>query len=275
MFNSIILGLVQGLTEFFPVSSSAHVLIFEKVLHAEGSGNTFAAGIHLATALAIVIYFHKEIWIMLKSFLPHAGIQNATSLTSSNPTENRQLVYKIILATIPVILIGFIVEKVDFFSNVADNLLLIGLSLIIFGILLYLVDKKSLQNYEILKKNVSYADSLLIGASQIIAAIFPGASRSGMTLTSSFFRGIHREYATKFIFLLAIPATALPGLYEIVIKKNLELNTNFFVAFFAAFVSGLFAIYFLLKLVQKNSLKWFCFYRIIFGVCVITFALLQ
>jgi undecaprenyl-diphosphatase len=265
MFNSIILGLIQGLTEFFPVSSSAHVLFFEKLLNTEGSGKTFAAGIHLATSLAIIIYFWKDIWKMLKSLL---NFKNETLKT------DRQLAFKIILSTIPVIIIGVIVEKVDFFEKLGENLFVMGTSLIVFGILLYVVDRASYKNINS-KKEISYFDSLVIGSSQIIAAIFPGASRSGMTLTTSFWRNIDREAATKFIFLIAIPATALPGIYEIVIKKTLVINTDFVFAFVAAFLSGLFAIYFLLKLIQKNSLKWFCLYRIIFGLCIITFALIH
>jgi len=255
MLNAFILGLVQGLTEFLPVSSSGHVAFFEAVLKFKDEPG-FAAAIHLATSIAAIIYFRKEILEILKSFINFRE-------TDEKNIKWRDLGINIIIATIPALILGFIVAKLGI-DNYFSSLLAIGISAIIFAVLLYYSDKLDKINKP-LKKQMAF----LIGASQIIAAIFPGASRSGVTLTTSFFLKLEKEFAAKFAFLISIPITALAGMNEILLEKSINLNVEFGIAFVAAFFSGLFGIYFLLYLVRKADLKWLVLYRVVFGIIVI------
>jgi undecaprenyl-diphosphatase len=260
MFNAIILGLIQGLTEFLPVSSSAHIIVFEKLLGFKDDAG-FAAAIHLATAFAAIIYFRKEIWSILKSFIKFND-------SSDELTQSRKLGVNVILATIPAAILGFIVTKLgidEYFSSLAA----IGLSAIFFGQLLGFAHKYNQSS----PKELSKTTAFLIGASQIVAAIFPGASRSGVTLTTSFYFKLEKEFAAKFAFLIAIPITAMAGLNEIVLKNSVTFDGNFIIAFIVAFVSGLFGIYFLLYFVRRAGIKWIVLYRVIFGIVVLTYNL--
>jgi len=272
MFNAIILGLIQGLTEFLPVSSSGHVLFFEEVLNFTDEPG-FAAAIHLATAIAAIIYFRKDIFKILKAFLHWKS-------TSEEDFQAKDLGLKVIVATIPAAILGIIVTKLNL-DSYFSNAMAIGVASIVFGILLYFADRKSqkleraLPAHREFKQSdyMTYKNAFLIGASQIIAAIIPGASRSGVTLTSSFFLKTKKEYAAKFVFLISIPITLMASLNEIVLQQSVTINTEFVLAFVAAFLSGLAAIYILLKLINTNSLKWLCLYRIAFGTILVIYAI--
>lgn len=274
MFNAIILGLIQGLTEFLPVSSSGHVLFFEKILNFQDQPG-FAGAIHLATCFAAIIYFRKEIIAILKGFIQFKD------QTEEN-IQARDLGLKVIVATIPAALLGIIVTKLSL-DSYFSSALTIGITSIIFAILLYFADRKSqrlesaLPAHREFKQSdyMTYKNAFLIGASQIIAAIFPGASRSGVTLTTSFFLQTKKEYAAKFVFLISIPITLLASLNEIVLEKSIVINTDFALAFIAAFVSGLAAIYILLKLINSNAIKWLCAYRVLFGGILIIYSLMN
>lgn len=266
MFDAILLGITQGLTEFLPVSSSAHLLLLEKALNFDQDSHSFTIAIHLATTIAVIIYFWKDLLQITKAFF---------SAKTLKEQESRSIGLKIILATLPSLLIGYFIQKTEWYEHITSNVVVIGISLIVFGLILYFADKLSFRKEkEGDQKKLTIADSIIIGLSQLIAAIFPGASRSGITLTTSFFRNIERKEAARFIFLISIPMSGLPALYEIFMGDNLILNNQFFVAFIAAFVSGLAAIHFLLEIVRKYSLKWFCLYRVLLGLGVLAFALI-
>lgn len=259
MFNALILGLIQGISEFLPISSSGHVTVAEFILGVKDEPG-FAAAIHLATAFAAIYYFRKDIWEILK------GLWNFKV-----ESDAKKLGLDIIYATIPAAIFGLIVTKLgidEYFSSP----MAIGISAIVFGTLLYFAE-----NYinSIPKKegNLTLINTLIIGSSQIIAAIFPGASRSGVTLTTSFFLKLEKEFAAKFIFLISIPITLLASLNEIVLKHSIELNLNFLIAFLAAFISGVIAIKFLLYFINKSQLKWLVLYRFAFGLVAIYLAI--
>jgi undecaprenyl-diphosphatase len=251
MLNALILGLVQGLSEFLPISSSGHVLFFETMFEIKDSPG-FAAAIHLATALAAIIYFRKEIAKIFRAFGKF-----------SQKSEDKDLGINIIIATIPATILGFIVSKIGL-ETYFSSLTAIGFSAIAFGLLLYFADKYSKGD-----KKITKWEALFIGASQIIAAIFPGASRSGVTLTTCFLYNSNKIEAAKFAFLISIPLTLLASLNEIILKRSVTLNLDFMIAFISAFISGLFAIKFLIYFIQKAQLKWLVIYRIIFGIIAI------
>jgi undecaprenyl-diphosphatase len=263
MFKALILGIVQGITEFLPVSSSGHVTVFESLLNYKSEG--FAAAIHFATFLAAIIYFHKDILAILKSFTNWNDKGEEIS-------KIRDLGIKLVIATIPVVILAYILDKSGVFMNIGESLVGIGIASIFFGILLYFADQKS-KNSVNATTEVSWKNSLLISLSQLIAAALPGASRSGVTLTSSFFVNLNREFATKFVFLLSIPVTGIAAANELLIKHSISFNSEFAVAFTAAFISGILAIHFLIKLIQKFSLKWISGYRVLFGIAVIIYGI--
>ena len=259
MLNAIILGLIQGLSEFLPISSSGHVIVFEQLLDFKDEGG-FAAAIHLATALAAIIYFRKEILNILKSFISFRDQELSL-------VEHRNLGINVILATIPAVILGFIVTKLGIDEQFV-TLPAIGISAIVFGISLGVADRFNQSE----AKDLSKWAAILIGTSQIIAAIFPGASRSGITLTTSFLFKMEKELAAKFAFLIAIPITTLAGLNEIVFEQSVSFNSEFIFAFLAAFLSGLIGIYFLLYFIRKAGIKWIMIYRILFGIAVLIYS---
>lgn len=256
MLDVIILGLIQGLSEFLPISSSGHVTIALIILGVQENAG-FAAAIHIATCLAAIIYFRKDIWDICKGFIQYKN---------TDLKEERELGINIIIATIPAAILGLIVSKLGL-DQYFYSALSIGVSAIIFAILLYFTDKYSQNN-----QNLNKFGAVIIGATQIIAAVFPGASRSGVTLTASFLLNIKRDYAAKFVFLISIPMTALASLNEIILETSVQFNTNFIIAFVVALISGMMAIHILLYFIGSKSLKWLMLYRIIFGIIAILIA---
>lgn len=255
--DAFILGLVQGLTEFLPISSSGHIIFFEEVLNINENKN-FAAAIHLATSIAAIIYFKKEIFEISKSFINFQENKEKTK-------KWRDLGISTIIATIPALILGFIVSKLEIDKHFS-SLFTIGISAILFAVLLYQSYKSNTHQSTLTPKK-----AFIIGSSQIIAAILPGASRSGVVLTTSFFLKLEKEVAAKFCFLISIPITALAGIYEILLEKTIDINAEFIIAFITAFFSGLFGIYFLLYFIRKSDIRWIILYRIIFGVIAIIY----
>jgi undecaprenyl-diphosphatase len=258
MFEAIILGLIQGIAEFLPISSSGHVLIVEYLFNLQNNRG-FDAAIHLATCLAALIYFNKDIINILKSFI-HWGDKSLNT--------HKQLGLYVVAATIPAIILGFIAKKLNI-DELFDTPVSIGLSSIFFATLLYFTYKHT-QGH----KKLNLFSSILIGASQIIAAIFPGASRSGITLTTTLALNIEREAAAKFVFLISIPITALAALNELLLEKTVAIDLQFLIAFITAFISGLLAIHFLLYFIKNRSLEWIIGYRILFGIFAIIISMI-
>lgn len=259
MFNALILGLIQGLSEFLPISSSGHVTVAEFILGVKDEPG-FAAAIHLATAFAAIYYFRKDIWEILK------GLWNFKV-----ESDAKKLGLNIIYATIPAAIFGLVVTKLgidEYFSSP----MAIGISAIVFGAILFFAEKYNNSQIDRNASNLSWINAVIIGSSQIIAAIFPGASRSGVTLSTSFFLKFEKNFSAKFIFLISIPITLLASLNEIVLKQTVNLNLNFLLAFIAAFVSGIIAIKFLLYFINESRLKWIVLYRFIFGLVAIYLA---
>ena len=259
IIHALILGIVQGLTEFLPISSSAHLNLFPWVFGWDKISESFDVALHLGTLLAIILFFFKD-WIKLI-----VGGYNQV-VKKKDTTEGRMFWY-IVLATIPAGILSLILDKIAD-KLVGDNLnvemLVIAITLIVMGIILYVVDKraKSKVKYE----KISLKQSVLIGISQAIAAAFPGVSRSGITMTVARGMGIDRESAAKFSFMLAAPITAAAVLFDI---GEFTFGWPFIIGVLASFIVGALIIKFLLNYLKKGSFKVFAIYRIIIGIIVI------
>ena len=257
----IIYGLIQGLTEFIPVSSTAHLKVISLFLGIDDPGPSLSAIIQIGSVFAILWYFRNEIF-------------KSRSKSSKNFFDyllSESFLISILIGTIPIILLGGTIKLFVpyFFENILRSNLSIALVSFVMAIFMYIADssKKGYKNI----KNHHYSDSLLIGFSQAFA-IFPGVSRSGVTISTALISGWERSDAAKFSFLLGIPAISLAAIVEFISSVN-ELSSFGFlpliVALTTTFVSSLLAIDFLLKYFSSNGLKLFIIYRIVFGVVIL------
>lgn len=256
--HSIILGIVQGLTEFLPISSSAHLNVFPWIFGWEEISESFDVALHLGTLFAILIFFFKD-WVNLIK----GGFNKVFKKEDSN---DGKIFWYLVIATIPAGILSLVLDKISEMI-VGDNLKLemglIAVALIVMGIILYIVDKKaeSKYNYE----NISMKQSILVGISQALAAAFPGVSRSGITMTVARALKIDRESAAKFSFLLATPIVTAAVLVDI---TKFSFSIPFLLGILASFISGLIVIKFLMDYLKKGSYKIFAIYRIIFGAII-------
>lgn len=257
--QAIILGIVQGLTEFLPISSSGHLNVFPWIFGWEMLSDGMDVALHIGTLLALVIFFFKD-WINLLK----AGFKKAVKKEDS--TEGRMFWY-LVAATIPAGILSLVLDKISdsiIGEDININMAIIGVALIVMGILLYIADKKSKSevNYE----KISLKQSMLVGASQALAAAFPGVSRSGITMTVARALKIDRESAAKFSFLLATPITFAAVVFDM---SNFVFDLPLILGILASFIVGLLVIKFLLDYLKKGSFKVFAIYRIIFGIIIL------
>ncbi|MDQ2622392.1 MAG: undecaprenyl-diphosphate phosphatase [Actinomycetota bacterium] len=259
LIQSIILGFLQGLTEFLPISSSGHILIVPALLGWEDPGAAFTAVIQLGTEAAVLIYFRKDLWNIAKAWL--ASLRNPERRSELNA----RMGWYLIAATIPIGILGLVFE--DQIENAARNLWLVGSMLIVFGIVLGLADNVGSRKREV--GDLSVRDGILIGFAQSLALI-PGVSRSGATISAGLFLGLNRAAAARFSFLLAIPAVVASGffqLYGILSGEEAvgEPILNVIVATLAAFIVGYAVIAWLLRYLSNNSFAIFVGYRLLLG----------
>jgi len=255
-----ILGLVQGLGEFLPISSSAHLVIVPWLFNWEDPGLTFDIALHIGTLIAVAIYFWKD-WLQLIT----------KGVTDIRSREGR-LFWYLVLATIPGAMIGLLLEKKA--ETSFRNPVLIAIMLIVLGIVLYWVDRKSAKNIE--TENISLKTSFLIGLSQALA-IIPGVSRSGITMTTGLFLGLTREGAARFSFLLSAPIIFGAAIVKVphIIANPAVITTNFIVGMVVSCVTGLASIGFLLRYLQTKTFLPFAWYRFILGAMILTIAFLR
>lgn len=263
--QSLILGIIQALTEFLPVSSSAHLKIFPWIFDWK-TPESFEVALHLGTLLAIAVYFAKD-WIrLISSGFLIAFDKKSNGKHSEAKIQEGKIFWYLVIATIPAGILSLLLDLVSD-KIIGDNILLemglIAIALVVLGVILYIVDKKaeSLYKYE----DITLKQSLLIGISQALAAAFPGTSRSGMTMTVARMLKIDRESAAKFSFLLATPITLAAVIVDI---KDFVFNTQFFVGVLSSFILGLVIIKFFLEYLKKGSFKGFAIYRVILGVII-------
>lgn len=266
ILEAILYGIVQGLTEFLPISSSGHLLIVPALLGKEDPGAAFTAVIQLGTMAAVVIYFRKDLWNILRAWT--LGLLRRTE--TDEDRFNARMGWYLMLGTVPIVIFGVLFA--DQIEGGARNLYLVGSMLIFFGLVMAAADMYSRQERKI--DSINPPDAVVIGIAQSLALI-PGVSRSGATITFGLFRGFSRRDAARFSFLLSIPAVVLSGLYEL--KDVAHESTGASVvaviaAVLAAFIVGYWSIAFLLKWLGEHSLKIFVLYRLVLGVLIISLA---
>jgi len=260
-FQAIVLGIVQGLTEFLPISSTGHLRIVPAFLGWEDPGAAFTAVTQLGTMAAVLLYFRDDLWRITTTW--------ALSLREPElrPQLDARMGWYIGLGTIPIAIFGFIFK--DQIEKGARSLYLIGCTLIVLGLLLLLAEK--LGSHERPLERINRRDAIVIGFAQAMALV-PGVSRSGATLTAGMFLGFDRTSAARYSFLLSVPAVVLSGLFELR-KIGEEGGAGFVptaIATLLAFIVGYATIAFLLRWLTSHSTAIFVVYRVALGALVIT-----
>lgn len=254
LLHAVLLGVLQGATEFLPVSSSGHLVLAEHFLGFREGGLAFDVALHLGTLAAILLYFRRDFFLMATALLPGRG-------KSAEGALYRRLFFFLCLATVPGALFGLLLEKPA--ETLFRNPALVATTMGGVGLLLLWAERAGRRNREI--HALTLTDALLIGLSQALA-IVPGVSRSGITMTTGLFLGMSRESAARFSFLLSAPIIFGAGVHSLpkIIKQGgQEGETTLFVAgFLAAALSGYAVITWLLKFVRTSSFDIFAYYRL-------------
>lgn len=281
LFQSVVLGMIQGLSEFLPISSSGHLIVIPKLFGWQGvvDSLSFDVALHAGSTVAVVGFFWRDWLGMARSFLKSVGGGKNKVLAD----QNSKLLLLLVFGSIPAAVVGFLFQ--DFIETNVRSALLVGITLVVFGVILWWVDKVSEQKRKL--ENVSWWDALLVGVAQAVALI-PGVSRSGVTITAARWASLNRESAVRFSFLLSTPAIVgaalltfkdyLPAMQGIALQAGLKAGSGnefdiFLIGFIAAAISGWLAIKFLLAFVQKHNFDIFVVYRLVFGAFLILWAL--
>lgn len=266
--EAVILGVVQGLTEFLPISSTAHLRAVPALLGWADPGTAYSAAIQLGSIIAVIAYFFKD--------LMGLALGTFAALKKKDLTDrNLRISSAIILGTIPICILGLLLKNILESDNSPLRALpVIGGASIVMGLLLLFAEKSA--KHERTIENIGLRDGLIIGLGQAMALI-PGCSRSGSTLTFAMFLNLKREDAARFSFLLGVPAITLSGLLELmhIVKSGLtgESMTSLVVGTVVSAVVSYASIAWLLKYLQTNSTWLFIVYRLIFGVTLIALSL--
>jgi undecaprenyl-diphosphatase len=254
MIKNILQGIVQGLTEFLPVSSSGHLLFIQNLINLKENNLIMDVLLHIPSFLVIIIFFFNDI----KNII--LGLFNSNSRKKS-----LKIILLIIIGNIPAGIFGIIVKK--FYSGVFENINVLIFTWSLTAIFLILSDKFK-NNFRKLE-DINLKDAIIIGISQAIA-VLPGISRSGFTITTAIFLGIEREDSAKFSFLLGLPAMLGAFLIEILtLKSYIIINKQIFIGLIASFLASLFGIIFLFKMLKNVKLKFFGFYLLILVIITI------
>jgi undecaprenyl-diphosphatase len=254
IFEALILGLIQGFTEFIPVSSSGHLLLAQEIFGSEESSLAFDVVLHVGTLAALLIYFHKEVFSLVKNVF--------------KKSKDGALARLILLATIPAAAAGLLFA--DFIDENLRSPLVVVITLSSVGVLMLVVEKYAVRKEP---NDISKKQGLSVGFAQTLALI-PGVSRSGITITTGMLAGMGRVQAARFSFLLAIPIIA-GSAFGVLLRDgdSLSFDGALIIGMLASFVSGIIAIKFLLSIIGHYGLKPFAYYRIILALIVLVFLL--
>ena len=248
MIEIFILSIIQGVTEFLPISSSSHLIIISNFMNFQMQSLVIDVSLHIGSLIAVVTFFYKDILGFLK---------------------NRQLFIKILISSIPVMVVGGFLVKTDLIEKIR-NIEIIGWTTLIFGVLLYISDKFKLEKK--LNEDFNYKAACIIGLFQILSLI-PGVSRSGITITAGRFLGFKRFDASKISFLLSIPtlgAVSVYGLSVLVTEKNFDVLSLNYLSILFSFIFSYFTIKYFLKYINKFSMNLFVLYRLILGFTLLS-----
>ena len=252
MIEVLILSFVQGVTEFIPVSSSSHLVILSEYLKFENRSLSIDVSLHVGSFFAVLTFFYKDILNFIK---------------------NKELIFKILISSIPVIIVGYILVQTNLINKIR-NLEIIAWMTIIFGILLYMSDRLKLEKN--ISNDFSYRSALFIGISQILSLV-PGVSRSGIVMTAARILKFKRTDSAKISFLLSIPtlgAVSIFGLKNLIESDDLSFSIINFTGIISSFVFSIITIKYFLKFLEKFSLNAFVIYRIILGLIIIIYSYL-
>lgn len=252
MIEVLILSLIQGVTEFIPVSSSSHLFLISEFVDFKQKSLTIDVSLHIGSFLAVLTYFYKDI---------------------ANLIENKKLLIKIFISSLPVILVGFVLIQTNLIENFR-NLKVIGWTTLIFGVLLFLSDRFDIR--KTLSSDFDFKAVLIIGFFQILSLV-PGVSRSGITITAARFLKFKRLDAAKISFLISIPtlgAVSLYGLKNIIISEDLNFSIINIISIIFSFLFSLMTIKYFLKYIQKFSLDLFVVYRVALGFALLVISYL-
>ncbi|OAN19032.1 undecaprenyl-diphosphatase [Photobacterium jeanii] len=264
-FEAFVLALIQGLTEFLPISSSAHLILPSQVFGWADQGLAFDVAVHVGTLAAVILYFRKEVVALLTAWV--------ASIFKGHRSAESKLAWMIVLATIPACIFGLLMK--DFIELYLRSAWVIACTTIIFGLLLWWVDKRATQQSN--EYQADWKQSLFIGLAQA-AAMIPGTSRSGATMTAALHLGFTREAAARFSFLMSIPIILLAGSY-----LSLKLVTSgqaidfggLGIGLAVSFVSAYACIHVFLKLVTRLGMLPFVIYRLLLGAGLFAFLMMQ
>ena len=252
MIEIFVLSIIQGITEFLPISSSSHLILISKYLNFNNQSLSIDVSLHIGSFFAVLVFFKKDIYKIFKE---------------------KFLLYKIIISSMPVVLLGYLLVKlnlIDYFRNIK----IIGWTTIVFGILLYISDK--FKNTKNISNDFSFKTALIIGFFQVLSLV-PGVSRSGITITGGRFLEFERVEAAKISFLLSIPtlaAISFFGINNLIKSGDLNFSLINFLSIFLSFIFSLITIRYFLKYIKKFSLNVFVIYRILLGLIILFLAYL-
>ena len=247
MIEIFILSLIQGVTEFLPVSSSSHLILISKYFNFDNQGLSIDVSLHIGSFVAVIFYFKKEI---------------------VNFVSNKIIFFKILISSIPVMIVGFFLVETGIIEKIR-NIKIIALTTIIFGVLLYISDKFKLEKN--LEKNFSYKSALFIGFLQILS-LLPGVSRSGIAITAARLLNFKRVDAGKISFLISIPilgAVSIFGIKNLITSDDLSFTYMNMISIIVSFFFSLITIKYFLSYINKFNLNIFVYYRIILGLGLI------
>lgn len=274
LYQAVVLALVQALTEFLPISSTAHLIIFPWLAGWKDPGLAFDVALHAGTLLALLLYFFKD-WLTL--LLCGLGLKYPATAPAEETAHNRKMFWYLVIGTIPAGVAGLL-----FHHQIEETLRqpkIIGVSLVVIALLMWWADSKKDLTRKVEDSNLR--DGLIIGTAQALA-LWPGVSRSGITITAGLFRQLTREAATRFSFILSVPAIAgavvmeLPKLLKLHKAGGLDLPiSTLLTSILVSGVAGYFVIAFFLRYLQTRTLKVFVVYRLLFGIIVLVLSFLQ
>jgi undecaprenyl-diphosphatase len=260
----VVLSVVQGLTEFLPVSSSGHLAITSRLFFADDAGASFTAVTQLGTEIAVLLYFARDIVRIVKAWF--SGLFNAAARDA-----DYRLGWYVLIGTIPIGILGLLLK--DEIRTGARNLWLIATALVVFSAVIAAAEYFGRQTRGV--EQLTWRDSVVVGFAQCLA-LLPGVSRSGATISAGLFLGLDRELAARFGFLLAIPAVFASGLFSLpdafhpVGEGMSATGAQLLVATVIAFVVGFAAVAWFLRFLVRHSMYWFVGYRVVLGVVVLT-----
>lgn len=257
VFRAIVLGIIQGIAEFLPISSSAHLILVPYLFGWEESGLAFDVALHFGTMMAVLVIFFKDWWDLFVGAIK--------DVKAKKKTTNGKMFWYLVAATIPAAIAGLLLD--DVIENVIRNKIwIIALALAVMGLLIYFGDKWASKHYkkETKFENITLKQAFIVGVSQAFAVI-PGFSRSGTTILAGRLLGISKEAITKFTFLLSVPVICGATILKV---GDLAFTKEVVIGIISSFAMGIIAIKFLLSYIKKHDFSVFAFYRVVLAIIV-------